>query len=77
MPSLDALIFGGSGKSAIKFIQARGRIMRTFDGKKQGFIIDFADRSKYFDAHSLERYKVFMESDGVTVKAKGTWLYGK
>jgi len=77
LPSLDGLIFGGAGKSAIKFVQAKGRVIRIFKGKSKGIIIDFADSSKYFDDHAYARYKVYQSEMGVTVKAKGTWLHGK
>lgn len=77
MPSLDALISAGAGKSPIKFDQAKGRIMRVFDGKNKGTVVDFADTSKYFDNHAMERYKLYQSQMGVTVKTKGTWLHGK
>jgi len=77
LPALDGLIFAGAGKSAIKFIQAKGRITRIFEGKEKGIIIDFADTSRYFDEHALQRYRVFGAERGVTLYTKGTWLHGK
>lgn len=77
LPALDALIFAGAGKSAIKFIQAKGRITRIFKGKKRGLIIEFADTSKYFDDHALERYRIYCAERGVTLHTKGSWLHGK
>jgi len=77
LPALDGLIFAGAGKSAIKFVQAKGRVIRVFKGKSKGIVIDFADSSKYFDDHAFARYKVYQSEMGVTVKAKGTWLHNK
>jgi len=77
LPALDGLIFAGAGKSAIKFIQAKGRLTRIFEGKEKGLIIDFADTSRYFDDHAFQRYRVFSAERGVTLYTKGTWLYGK
>lgn len=77
LPSLDGLIFGGAGKSAIKFIQAKGRITRIFEGKKKGVIIEFADTSKYFDDHAMQRYRIYCAERGVTLFTKGSWLHGK
>lgn len=77
LPALDGLIFAGAGKSAIKFIQAKGRISRIFEGKEKGIIIDFADTSKYFDDHAYQRYKIYCAERGVTLYTKGSWLHGK
>lgn len=77
LPALDGLIFAGAGKSAIKFIQAKGRIARIFEGKKKGTIIDFADTSKYFDDHAYQRYRIYCAERGITLYTKGTWLHGK
>ena len=77
LPSLDALVFAGAGKSTIKFIQAKGRVQRVFKDKSRGFIIDFADRSKFFEDHAYERYRIYQSQLGIEVFAKGTWLYNK
>jgi len=77
LPALDGLIFAGAGKSAIRFIQAKGRITRIFENKKKGVIIEFADTSKYFDDHAYQRYKIYCAERGINVFAKGTWLHGK
>lgn len=77
LPSLDGLIFAGAGKSAIKFIQAKGRLTRIFEGKKKGIIIEFADTSKYFDDHAYQRYKIYCAERGVNLFTKGSWLHGK
>lgn len=39
VPSLDAVIFFAPKKSKIDVVQAVGRVMRTFEGKKYGYII--------------------------------------
>lgn len=75
LPSLDGLIFAGAGKSAVRFIQAKGRLTRIFKKKKRGIIIDFADTSRYFGDHAMERYKIYREERDVNVHAKGTWLH--
>lgn len=77
LPSLDGLIFAGAGKSAIKFIQAKGRLTRIFEGKDKGTIIEFADTSKYFDDHAMQRYKIYCAERGINLFTKGTWLHGK
>jgi len=77
LPALDGLVFAGAGKSAIKFIQAKGRITRIFEGKEKGLIIEFADTSKYFDDHAYQRYQIYCAERGVTLYTKGTWLHGK
>ena len=61
VPSLDAVIFFAPKKSKIDVVQAVGRVMRTFKGKKYGYIIlpvfipsgmapeDALDNSRTFD----------------------------
>ncbi len=77
LPALDGLIFAGAGKSAIKFVQAKGRITRIFEGKQKGIIVDFADTSRYFDDHANQRYNIYSAEKGVKLFTKGTWLHGK
>ncbi len=76
-PALDGLIFAGAGKSAIRFIQAKGRLTRIFENKDKGTIIEFADTSKYFDDHAYQRYKIYSAERGINLFTKGTWLHGK
>lgn len=42
-PIADCLIIAGAGKSQRKAIQSTGRILRPYDGKESGLIVDFTD----------------------------------
>jgi len=77
LPALDGLVFAGAGKSAIRFIQAKGRLTRIFEDKEKGTIIEFADTSKYFDDHAYQRYRIYSAERGINLFTKGTWLHGK
>ncbi len=52
IPSLDAIIMAGGGKSEYLSIQRIGRILRLSKNKKTAYVIDFTDRDKGFNLDS-------------------------
>lgn len=68
IPSLDALILAGSGKSAGRALQRCGRVIRPYTDKKDAIIIDFLDNAKYLYKHSLARKKIYEIEPGFIVK---------
>lgn len=59
LPSLDALILAGSGKSSVRTLQRVGRVIRKFPNKNSALIVDFIDNAKYLDKHSATRIAVY------------------
>jgi len=59
IPSLDALILGGGGKSTVRALQRIGRVIRIFDGKEDAIVVDFIDNARYLDKHSAIRISVY------------------
>jgi len=60
IPSLDALILGGGGKSTVRALQRIGRVIRLGDeGKKDAIVVDIIDNAKYLDKHSATRIAVY------------------
>jgi superfamily II DNA or RNA helicase len=55
IPSLDAVILAGGGKSELQTIQSIGRGLRTFKGKDHVDIIDFLDPYRYLAEHCIRR----------------------
>jgi superfamily II DNA or RNA helicase len=56
---LSALILAGSGKSQTRALQRIGRVIRSYEGKKDAIIIDFFDDIKYMRKHSQARRKMY------------------
>jgi len=56
---LDALILAGSGKSSTRALQRIGRILRPYEGKKNGIVVDFYDNCKYLRDHSDRRRQIY------------------
>lgn len=59
LPSLDALILAGSGKSSGRALQRIGRVIRPHKGKKNAIVVDFLDNAKYLKNHSMIRRKIY------------------
>lgn len=59
IPCLDALVLAGGGKSSVKTLQRIGRVIRTFDNKKDAIVVDFIDNALYLDKHSATRVAVY------------------
>jgi superfamily II DNA or RNA helicase len=56
---LDALILAGSGKSATRALQRIGRVIRSYEGKKDAVVVDFEDDVRYLKAHSRARRSIY------------------
>lgn len=71
IPALNALVLAGGGKSSIRAIQRVGRVIRPYKGKDIVAIIDFYDRVKYLENHSMKRRKIYETEDAFRVT--GPW----
>ena len=58
LPSLDALILAGAGKSPTRMIQRIGRVLRISPGKTEAIVIDFKDRVRYLSGHYKKRREI-------------------
>jgi len=58
IPSMDAIIMAGGGKSHVAVIQKAGRALRVTKDKKEALIIDFMDQGKWLRDHSQERRQI-------------------
>jgi superfamily II DNA or RNA helicase len=67
IPSLDALILAGSGKSSGRALQRIGRVIRKNDGKKKAIVVEFFDNCKYLRDHSEARIKVYQSEPGFNI----------
>jgi superfamily II DNA or RNA helicase len=67
IPSLNALILAGSGKSFVKSLQRCGRVIRSYPGKKYAAIVDFYDDVRYLKGHSKTRYSIYKSEDGFKI----------
>jgi superfamily II DNA or RNA helicase len=68
IPSLDALILGGGGKSTVRALQRIGRVIRIFDGKEDAIVVDFIDNVRYLDKHSAIRISVYETESRFIIK---------
>ena len=59
LPSLDALILAGGGKSTTRTLQRIGRVIRLSKNKKNAIVVDFIDNARYLDKHSAIRVAVY------------------
>lgn len=59
IPSLDALIMAGGGKSTVRVLQRIGRVIRPFPGKTDAIVMEFLDNARYLDKHSATRLAVY------------------
>lgn len=59
IPSLDALILAGGGKSQSKAYQRIGRTLRKAEGKTTARVLDFLDQAPYLSAHSKARLELY------------------
>lgn len=67
IPSLSALVLGGSGKSFVRATQRIGRILRAYPGKKHVIVIDFYDRAPFVESHAKTRHKIYSLERGFEV----------
>lgn len=68
IPSLDALILAGGGKSTVRVLQRIGRVIRGHKGKSDAIIMDFIDNAKYLDKHSATRIAVYETEPSFRIK---------
>jgi len=59
VPTLDAVILAGGGRSETKALQRIGRALRPAPGKKRAEIIDFFDQAPYLIEHSRKRCEIY------------------
>jgi len=71
---LDGLILAGSGKSQTRALQRVGRVIRTFTcpdtgtKKKDAFVVDFHDNTKYMRSHSMKRRHIYETEPAFDIK---------
>ena len=58
---LDVVILAEPFKSKILTEQRLGRLMRLYEGKKEGILVDFADTTPFFDVQADTRLKVYQQ----------------
>ncbi len=69
IPSLDALILAGGGKSSVRTLQRIGRVMRRGgENKNDAIVVDFIDNAKYLDKHSATRIAIYESEPGFKIK---------
>jgi len=56
-----------AGKSSVKILQRTGRCLRTYPGKTNAAIVDFADNAIYLKQHARARYDVYCSEEGFHV----------
>lgn len=62
VPSLNALIYAGAGKSERRTLQIIGRTLRASEGKEEALVIDYFDPChRYFVDHFGERVSLYTE----------------
>ncbi len=59
LPILSGLVMASGGKSSVRAYQRVGRVIRSYPGKKQAAIIDFADAAPFLREHSKLRHKFY------------------
>jgi superfamily II DNA or RNA helicase len=59
VPTLDAVILAGGGRSETKALQRVGRALRPAEGKQSAEIVDFFDQAPYLIDHSRKRLEIF------------------
>lgn len=64
IPSMNAFIAAGAGKSPIGVLQKAGRALRIAPGKTSAIIVDFRDSGKYLGDHWSERYNIYKTTFG-------------
>lgn len=71
VPSLGGVILAGGGKSATKAYQRIGRALRPAPGKEKAWVLDFFDRVRYLDEHSLSRLDLYRAEPGFEIETRG------
>lgn len=68
IPSLDALVLAGGGKSTVRVLQRIGRVIRACKGKTDALVMDFIDNARYLDKHSATRIAVYETEPNFKIK---------
>jgi superfamily II DNA or RNA helicase len=68
IPSLDALVLAGGGKSTVRVLQRIGRVIRACKGKTDALVMDFIDNARYLDKHSATRIAVYETEPNFQIK---------
>jgi superfamily II DNA or RNA helicase len=68
IPSLDALVLAGGGKSTVRVLQRIGRVIRACEGKTDAIVMDFIDNARYLDKHSATRIAVYETEPSFKIK---------
>ncbi len=76
LPSLDALILAGAGKSETRALQRVGRVLRPSPGKSAAIIVDFFDQCLYLQKHSEYRFEIYKTEPAFEVDIRPPRLEG-
>ena len=70
VPTLDAVVLAGGGRSETKALQRIGRALRPAQGKKTATIIDFFDQAPYLRDHARKRQQIYCAEPRFEVDAR-------
>ncbi|OPZ01621.1 MAG: UvrABC system protein B [candidate division BRC1 bacterium ADurb.BinA364] len=70
VPTLDAVILAGGGRSETKALQRIGRALRPAEGKAEAEIIDFYDQVPYLEEHAKKRLEIYRSEPRFKVDAR-------
>lgn len=62
IPTIDYIIFAGSGKSEIAVLQTMGRGLGLAPGKEEVCLVDFLDEGKYLSEHLAARLNIYVRN---------------
>jgi superfamily II DNA or RNA helicase len=60
-PCAELLILASTGKAAGKAIQRTGRVMRPYEGKTHGMVIDVVDKHFFFRSQAKKRLAIYKD----------------
>jgi superfamily II DNA or RNA helicase len=60
-PCAELLILASTGKAAGKAIQRTGRVMRPYEGKSHGMVIDVVDKHFFFRSQAKKRLAIYKD----------------
>jgi superfamily II DNA or RNA helicase len=72
VPTLDAVILAGGGKSASRTYQRIGRALRPAEGKTEARILDFIDDLPYLREHSEARIELYRQEGCFQIEQDAT-----
>lgn len=71
LPSLDAVILAGGGKSQTRAYQRIGRALRLAEGKREAVIVDFMDEAPFLRRHSEARLLLYRAEPRFEIRFEG------